>query len=236
MVIASIIATLIGISAYIVYEAQHIVEIQDMDNFFDSWAPPPPEVEIKVLPAYGIWYEDAIKQGIIQGKTEKARVISAFKLYQDTYQPFFLLDDDPASTFNQLFEKESNRFVETIRLYKGYDAYFMRYFHTPGLEEITEEAMPKNIYKEWKEWEACGYTYKSKFLNKIVAGKHHFSSFGYAKELDYRATQGACKKCLYAEARFITPLLGTNLEVNPADADAFVSHKVMKHWWKLITK
>jgi hypothetical protein len=235
MLIFTVIVSLIGASAYLIYEAQHIVELSDFDNFFDGWAPPP-QIETKVLPTYGIWYEDAIKQGIIQGKNEKQRAINAFMTYRNTYQPFFLLDDVKGITFNEIYQKESARFVETIRLYKGYDACFLEYFHTPGLESIAEDSAPKNIYKEWREWEERGYTYKCKLLNKEITGKEHFSSFGYAKELDYRLSQGACKKCLYAEARFISPMLGTNQVVNAADADAFISHKVMKHWWKLITK
>ncbi len=235
MLLFTIVTSLLGIGAYIIYEAQHIIEVYDLDNFFEGWTPPP-QIEVKTLPTYGIWYEDAIKKGIIEGKNEKERAVNAFLTYRNTYQPFFLVDDVKGITFNEIYSKESAKFVETIRLYKGYDAYFLQYFHTPGLEAVSEEATPKHIYKEWRNWEASGYTYKSKLLNKVISGKQHFSSYGYAKELDYRLSQGACKKCLYAEARFISPMLGTNQEFNTTDADAFICHKIMKHWWKLISK
>ena len=235
MLIATLIASLIGASAYIIYEAQHIVEVHDLDNFFDGWVPPP-QIETKTLPAYGIWYEDAVKQGIIKGKTEKERAINAFLTYRNTYQPFFLFDEEKGITFCEIYQKEKDKFVETVLLFKGYDEYFMQYFHTSGLEKIAEESAPKEISKEWREWEASGFTYRSKLLNKLITGKQHFSAYGYAKELDYRLSQGACKKCLYAEARFISPMLGTNRGINPDDAEAFISHKIMKHWWRLITK
>lgn len=237
MLVFTLIASLVAASAYIIYEAQHIIEVQDLDNFFEGWTPPP-QIEVKPLPNYGLWYEDAIKKGLIEGKNEKQRAVKAFLTYRDTYQPYFLLEEESGISFKNVYDKEVNRFIETIRLYKGYDTSFVRYFHAPLSAELSEVKQPEYLSKEWKDWEERGFTYKSKLSNKTISGKHYFSSFGYAKELDYRLSQGACKKCLLAESRLISPMLGVN-EIpppTPQEINAFISHKVLKHWWNLVTK